>query len=78
LLILVSSSPRYADNGVLSLAPLKRLALSVQVAPTEPRPQPPYVKPLPVQVKQVLDMAIVLEESAAPPPPTAAITAEEE
>jgi hypothetical protein len=31
LLILVPSSRRHADTGVLSLAPLKRLALSVRI-----------------------------------------------
>jgi hypothetical protein len=35
------SSRRHADTGVLSLAPLKRLALSAQVVPFEPHPQPP-------------------------------------
>jgi hypothetical protein len=46
--------------------------------PFEPRPQPSYAEPLPVQVEEGLAMATVVEESAAPPPPTAAVVVEEE
>jgi hypothetical protein len=46
LLILVLSSRRHADTSVPSLVPLKRLALSARVTPSEPLPQPPYAEPL--------------------------------
>jgi hypothetical protein len=78
LLILVLSSRRNADTGVLSLAPLKRLALSAWVVPSEPRPQPPYTEPLPVQVEEGLAVTTVVEESAALPPPVAATAIEKE
>jgi hypothetical protein len=45
-LTLILSSRRHADIGVLSLAPLKLLALSARVMPSEPRPQPPCVESL--------------------------------
>jgi hypothetical protein len=38
LLTLILSSRKHADTGVLSLAPLRRLALSTRVMPSEPRP----------------------------------------
>jgi hypothetical protein len=54
---------------MLSLAPLKRLAQSARVVPSEPRPQPPCAEPLPAQVEEWLPMATAVEESGAPPPP---------
>jgi hypothetical protein len=63
---------------VLSLVPLKRLALSAQVVPSEPYPQPPYAEPLPVQVEEGLAVATVVEESSAPPSPVATAVVEEE
>jgi hypothetical protein len=78
-LILIPSSRRHADTSVLSLAPLKRLALSARVVPSEPHPQPPYGEPLSVQVEEGLIVATVVEESATPPSPVvAAATVEEE
>jgi hypothetical protein len=59
---------------VLSLAPLKRLALSAQVVPSEPRPQ---AEPLPVQVEEGLVVATVVEEPGAPPLPVTAAIVEE-
>jgi hypothetical protein len=75
---LFSSSCRHADTGVLNLAPLKLLALSARVMPSEPRPQPPYAEPLPVQVEEGLAVATVVEESVVPPPPVTATVVEEE
>jgi hypothetical protein len=75
---LVPSSHRHADTGVLSLTPLKRLALSTRVVPFEPCPQPPYVELLSVQVEGGLAMATVVEESAVPPPAAAAVIKEEQ
>jgi hypothetical protein len=63
----ILSSRRYVDTGELSLAPLKRLAQSAWVVPSEPRPQPPCVEPLPAQVEEGLLVATVVEESGAPP-----------
>jgi hypothetical protein len=68
-LTLIPSSRRYGDTGVLSLAPLKRLAQIAWVMPSEPRPQPPCAESLPAQVKEGLSVATVVEESDAPPPP---------
>jgi hypothetical protein len=62
---------------VFSLAPLKRLALSARVVPSEPRPQPPCTEPLPVQVEEGLAIAVVVEESGVPPPSVAAAAVEE-
>jgi hypothetical protein len=73
---LVPSFSRHADTGILSLAPLKHSALSARVVPFEPRPQPPYAEPLPVQVEEGLAAATAVEEPAAPPPPDAAAVAE--
>jgi hypothetical protein len=69
--LLTSTLPprRYADIGVLSLTPLKRLAQSTRVVPSEPRPQPLCAEPLPAQVEEGLPVATALEESGAPPPP---------
>jgi hypothetical protein len=61
---------------VLSLAPLKRLALSAWVVPSKPHPQPPCDEPLPVQVKEGLAIATMVE-SDVPPPPVAAAVVEE-
>jgi hypothetical protein len=77
LLTLIISSRRHVDTGVLSHAPLKRLALSAQVVPSEPRPQPPYAEPLPVQVEEGLVVATVVEDSGAPPLPVTAAIVEE-
>jgi hypothetical protein len=77
LLNLVPSSHRYADTGILNLAPLKHLALSARVIPSEPRPQPPYAEPLSVQVEEGLAVATAVEDSAAPPPPVATAAIEE-
>jgi hypothetical protein len=61
LLTLILSSLRYADIGVLSLTPLKRLALSAWVLPSEPRPQPLCTEPLSVQVEEGLAVATLVE-----------------
>jgi hypothetical protein len=61
---------------MFSLAPLKRLALSARVVPSEPCPQPPCIEPLPVQVEKGLAVAVVVEESGAPPPSVAAAAVE--
>jgi hypothetical protein len=69
LLTSIPSSRRYADTDMLSLAPLKRLAQSARVVPSEPRPQPACAELLPAQVEELLPMATAVEESGAPPPP---------
>jgi hypothetical protein len=76
-LTLILSSRRYADTGVLSLAPLKWLTQSALVVPSEPRLQPPGAEPLLVQVEEGLVMATAVEESGAPPPPAPAASVEE-
>jgi hypothetical protein len=77
LLTLILFSRRHTDTGVLSLAPLKRLAQSARVVPSELRPQPPCAKSLPVQVGEGLAMATAVEESGAPPPPVTFAAVEE-
>jgi hypothetical protein len=62
---------------VLSLGPLKRLALRARVVPSEPHPQPPYAEPLPVQVEEGLAVATVVESATLPPPATATVVEEE-
>jgi hypothetical protein len=71
------SSRRYADTGVLSLAPLKFLAQSARVVPSVPHAQPPCTEPLPTQVEEGLAMATAVEESGAPPLPVTAAAVEE-
>jgi hypothetical protein len=44
--------------------------------PSEPHPQPPYAKPLLVQVEEGMVVATAVEESAAPPPLATAIVVE--
>jgi hypothetical protein len=60
---------------VLSLAPLKRLALSARVVPSEPCPQPPSVEPLTSRAEEESAVVAAARESSAPPPqvPVAAI-----
>jgi hypothetical protein len=78
LLTLFLSSCRYADTGVLSLAPLKHLAQSARVVSFEPRPQPPCAEPLLAQVEEGLAVASVEGESGVPSPPATAAAVEEE
>jgi hypothetical protein len=56
---------RRADTGVLSLAPLKRVALSAHATPSEPHSKPPYADPLLVQDKEGLVVAVEVEEIVA-------------
>jgi hypothetical protein len=65
LLILAPYFCRYADTGVLSLVPLKRLALSARVVPFEPRPQPLHAELHPGQVEEGLTTTTVVEEERA-------------
>jgi hypothetical protein len=67
----------YADTGVLSLAPLKHLALSARVVPCEPRLQPPCAEPLPEQAEEEPTVVTAVKEPSALPPPAAATTVEE-
>jgi hypothetical protein len=76
-LTLLLSFRSYADTGVLSLAPLKCLALSARVVPSEPRSQPPRVGPLPAQAEEGPVVVAAVEEPSTPPPRVAAITVEE-
>lgn len=69
---------RHADTDVLSLAPLKRLALSVRVMPSETQTQPPCTVPLPMLVGEGLVVAITVEESVVLLPPAAAALMGEE
>jgi hypothetical protein len=62
---------------VLSLAPLKRLALSAGVVSSKPRPQPPSAEPLPTRTKGESAVVAAAEGSGAPPPPVSATTIEE-
>jgi hypothetical protein len=52
---------------VLSLVPLKRLAQSARVVPSEPRPQPLCTELLPAQVEEGPTVDTAMEESGAPP-----------
>jgi hypothetical protein len=78
ILTLFLSSRRYADTGVLSLVPLKRLALSTRVVSSEPHPQPLRAEPLPAQAEEGLLVASVVEESGVPPLPATTAAVEEE
>jgi hypothetical protein len=60
-------SRRHADTGVLSLAPLKHLALSAQVISSELHPQPPSTEPAPPQAEEVPVAAAAAEASIVPP-----------
>jgi hypothetical protein len=62
---------------VLSLALLKRLALSAWVMTSEPRPQPPCAKPLPARAEEGPAIIATAKESSALPPPVAATVVEE-
>jgi hypothetical protein len=75
---LVLSFCRRVDTGVLSLAPLKRVALSARTAPSEPHSQPQYTEPLLVLVEEGLVVAVEVEEIAVPSPPVAAAIMGEE
>jgi hypothetical protein len=54
-----SKAHRY---GVLSLAPLKRLALSAWVVTSEPRPQPPCAELLPARAEEEPSVITAAEE----------------
>jgi hypothetical protein len=69
---IVMSFCRRTDTDILNLMPLKRVVLSAHVAPSDPRSQPPYAEPLPVQVEEGLAVAVEVVEIAAPPPQVAA------
>jgi hypothetical protein len=60
---------------VLSLVPLKRLALSARVMTSEPHPQPSCAEPLPARAEEESGVATA-EESSAPPLPVTATTVE--
>jgi hypothetical protein len=62
---------------VLSLAPLKRLALSARVVTSEPHPEPPSTESLPAWVEEEPTVVAVVEESSAPPLPIPATAVEE-
>jgi hypothetical protein len=62
------SSRRYADTSVLSLVPLKHLALNAREVPSEPRSQPPRAEPLPTQAEDGPAMVAAVEEPSALPP----------
>jgi hypothetical protein len=57
LLISLYVFSQVCRHQVLSLAPLKRLALSARVVTSEPRLQPPSVEPLPARAEEVPTMA---------------------
>jgi hypothetical protein len=71
------SSCRYADTGVLSLAPLKLLVLSTRVVPSEPHSQTPHAEPLPPQAEEEPVVVVAVEEPSAPPPLVAVVVVEE-
>jgi hypothetical protein len=52
---------------MLTLAPLKRLALSARVVTSESRPQPPCTEPLPTRAGEELVVVAAAEESSVPP-----------
>jgi hypothetical protein len=60
-----------------STTPLKCLAQSARVVPSELRPQPPCAEPFPVQVEEGLAVATAVEESGVPPPLVAVVAVEE-
>jgi hypothetical protein len=62
------SSRRYADTSVLSLVPLKHLALNAREVPSEPCSQPPRAEPLPTQAEDGPAMVAAVEEPSALPP----------
>jgi hypothetical protein len=57
---------------VLSLAPLKRVALSAHDPPSKPRSQPPYIELLAEYARGGLVVATEVVGSIAPPPPATA------
>jgi hypothetical protein len=63
---------------VLSLVPLKRLALSARMVSSEPRPQALSTEPAAPRAEEEPAAVAALEESSAPPPPVPAIAVEEE
>jgi hypothetical protein len=62
---------------VLSLAPLKHLALSARVVTSEPQPQPPSIEPLSARFDEEPAVVAAAEASGAPPPPIPSATVEE-
>jgi hypothetical protein len=62
---------------VLSLASLKRLALSARVVSSNPRPQPLSVESLPSRAEEEPAVVAAAEESSAPPPPVPTTAVEE-
>jgi hypothetical protein len=62
---------------VLSLVPLKRLALSAQVVTSESRPQPHSVEPLSARAEEESAGVAAAKASGAPSPPAPSATAEE-
>jgi hypothetical protein len=62
---------------VLSLAPLKRLALSARVVTSESRPQPPCIESLLARAEEESAVVAAAEASGAPPPPAPGTAVEE-
>jgi hypothetical protein len=63
---------------VLSLAPLKCLALNARVVSSEPHPQPLSTEPSPSRAEEEEPAVVAAaEESIAPPPPVPAVAVEE-
>jgi hypothetical protein len=62
---------------VLSLVPLKRMALSARVVSSEPRPQPLSAQPLPSRAEEESTVVAAAEESSAPPPQVPIVAIEE-
>jgi hypothetical protein len=65
-------SQAHRHQGV-SLAPLKRMALSARVVTSEHRPQPPSVEPLPVRAEEELAVVAAAEASGMSPPPVLSV-----
>jgi hypothetical protein len=62
---------------VLSLGPLKRLALSTQVVSFEPRPQPPSAESAPPRAEEEPSVVAETRAPIVPPPPVPATAVEE-
>jgi hypothetical protein len=62
----------YVDIGMLSVTPLKRVALSLHGLPSKPHSQPPHAELLDEQAQGGLVVATEVVGSVGLPPPSAA------
>jgi hypothetical protein len=62
---------------VLSVGPLKRLALRAQVISPEPQPHPPSTRPVPLQAEEAPSVVSETRAPTTPPPVVPAAAVEE-